>query len=238
MNAFLSSSRGKVAVLLIVVAVLGAGAWYTTSVRTPIALAVQEGDSVSVWSWEGVYKDGGSLETRAKDEIARLEALIGTGEYPDYQLYIGIAQQYELLGEGKKAYEYLNKALAIDSTTTGLAWHNLGVLFVRFGAFNTARVAYAKAVEAQPEIMQFHIARLTFLAQNFKEDAASIEGAFAEAQAEFGDAAQVLQVKAEWLASTGKTAAAIAAWKTARTLLPANMHASVDAEIARLQAKL
>lgn len=219
--------------------VIGISLWLLLFPAAPPLLPLAEGDAVESWNFKGAYTNNPELEQRGKDEIARIEGMLGKdGEIPDYSLYVGIAQQYDLLGDGKKVREYLEKALAIDSASTGLAWMNMGALFEKLGALQTARTAYAKAVEAQPAGMEFHVARLTFLIEHFGGDTAAIEGAFSEAAREFGEAAAFFQLRAQWMSEVGRYAEAIAAWKKVKVFMPPGQDAAIDREIARLEAKL
>ncbi len=132
--------------------VAGAASYYGWQNRTlPNPLPLTSGDSIVSWDFKGVYLDGGTLEAKARGAIVRLEGLLGSGEFTDYELYVSIANQYELLGDGRNAYEYFGRAVREDTANnTGLAWHNLGVLLARLGALETARIAYEKAAEIQP----------------------------------------------------------------------------------------
>jgi len=114
----------------------------------PVALA--SGDEIASWNFIGAYTGQPELEQKAAAEVERLTGLLGTGEYTDYTLYVSIANQYDLIGDGTNELASLEKALAIDSTQTGLAWHNIGQLFARIGAYQTARAAFERAVDAQP----------------------------------------------------------------------------------------
>lgn len=227
---------GTIAAFVVLAGVVGA--WYMLTTGNEF-LPLVEGDVVASWEFKGPFADNGELEQRARKEIAHLEGLLGTSEeYPDYQLFVGIAAQYELLGEGERVKEYLGKALAIDSTRTGLAWLNLAVLHERLGAIHTARIAYAKAVEAQPAVLAYHIARLAFLTTRFPDESAAIEGAFSEAAVQFGESAEVLQIRAQWHSARGEIAAAIAAWKKVQALISPSEQSAVSREISRLEAKL
>lgn len=222
--------------LLILILFMG---WAYGSKTQQIFLPLAEGDTVSSWHFTGAYADNPELVAKAQEEIKELTSLIGNSkEFTDYQLYVQIAAQYELLGDGEKAYDFLNRALAIDPVHTGLAWANLGTLMERLGAFHTGRIAYAKAVEAQSSVMGYHSARLTFLIAHFAEDTVAVEGAFSEATTQFGTSPQILQIKAQWLTTVGRTADAIAAWKQVRSLVTGGVQPSIDKEIARLEAKL
>ena len=185
------------------VIILALGAWLLFQNQShPLPLA--GGDTVSSWNFQGTHKDGGELEKKVRDEIVRLESFLGgdqsgkNDDPTDYILYVSIANQYTLLGEGSKAYDYLGRAVRIDPSKTGLAWRNLGALLERLGAYNTARIAYARAVEAQPQIEEYHIARLQFLMTNFADDKTALNAAFEEVEAHFGkDAPFLLQLKAQ-----------------------------------------
>lgn len=170
---------------------------YLRPPQHPLPLA--EGDHITSWYFKGTYLDGGTLETKAREEIMRLKGFLGSGEFTDYELYASIANQYELLGNGRSAYRYLGKAIETDTANnTGLAWHNLGVLLSRLGALRTARIAYEKATLVEPQLSFYHYAYLEFLIQNMKSDTADIEEAFAAAVANLGQTSDVLDLRARW----------------------------------------
>lgn len=137
-------------------------------------IPMAEGEAVSSWNYQGTYTGNVEFEARAHAEIERLEKLFGSKEFTDYVLYVSIANQYGLLGNGEKELEYLQKALAFDSENTGLAWYNAGILFERFGANKTARYAFEHAVAAQP-IGQYRLALVEFLKRHYPGDAAIAE---------------------------------------------------------------
>ena len=113
-------------------------------------LKIVAGDTITSWDFKGVYIDNAALTAKAYAEIARLTNLIGIGKYPDVNLYVSLANQYQLLGNGKQEYYYLGLAIGADPLS-GLPWHNLGVLMDRLGAKRTAQVAYDKAVSLQSQ---------------------------------------------------------------------------------------
>jgi tetratricopeptide (TPR) repeat protein len=129
----------------------------------PAALVVSPSDTIASWNFPGAYTGNAELMAKANAEIARFTALIGTGTYTDYTLYVSIANEYDLQGDGKNEFAYLKKALAIDSEKTGLAWYNAGQLFTRLGAYATARTAFERAARAEP-ITQYEQALADFLA--------------------------------------------------------------------------
>lgn len=135
---------------------------------------IHSADVVKAWDFPGIYKDAGEREARAISEIARLKGLLGKGEYTDYTLYVSIAAQYELLGDGEKAYEYLGKVLTIDSEKTGLAWHNMGKLMEKLEAYESARIAFARAIKAEAAPV-YYLSQIDFLEHHFPNDTATIE---------------------------------------------------------------
>lgn len=162
--------------VLIAAALIAAGAWWYTAQPAMYEFQFAEGETISSWSFKGAYTGNTELENKAKAEISRLEGLFGSKEFTDYVLYVSIANQYNLMGDGEKEYEYLRKALAVDSEHTGLAWHNLGKLLERFYAYKSARIAYDNMVQAQAAI-QYQSTRLEFLRSHMPEDTAAIKEA-------------------------------------------------------------
>ncbi len=172
-------------IVLIALVLIGGGIWYVSQSQTGQSRLVA-GESVSNWDFTGVYTGNTELEARAEAEIERLEGLFGEEGSSEYELYVSIANQYDLLGDGKKEYEYLNKALALDSERTGLAWNNLARLFEKLGAYKSALQAFDAAVAAQPSL-QNQEARLDFLRTRMPENTAAIAQAEAQLRDTAGD---------------------------------------------------
>lgn len=147
------------------------GAWYAWphisrfSEIEPYPFELRGGDAVASWSFQGAYTDKPELIQKALDKIEQSKGLLGSegDDVTDYELYVSIANQYELMGDGANELLYLRKALAVDAEATGLAWHNMGVLLERLKAYTTARFAFEQAVKAQP-IPQYQNALAEFLA--------------------------------------------------------------------------
>ena len=115
------------------------------------SISIEKSDTIVSWDFKGAYTGNTELIAKAKAEIERLSDLVGKGTYTDIILYISIANQYDLLGDGKNEYNYLSRAITADKAqTSGLPWHNLGVLMERLGASKTASIAYERAVFIQP----------------------------------------------------------------------------------------
>lgn len=224
-------------ILVVVVALLALAGllswWYAEST---FSVPFQAGERVTEWSFEGALAHDPASEERIREDIKKLEDSFGSAEDggTDYTRYVGLAQDYEMLGDGKRAYDYLTKALAIDSSGTGLAWHNMGVLLDRLGVPATARYAFSRAVDAQPQIMQYHTAQLEYLTERFPDDTRAIEAAFDEATTVFGEQPSLLELRARWYARVGRKDEAIAEWEKIKLLSPSAAEA-VDMELRDLR---
>lgn len=118
-------------------------------------------DTISSWTFAGAYQDGGKNEVAVKSEIVRLKKLLG-GDTQDYEILVGIASQFVLIGDGKSAYLYLSKAIE-ENPNKGLAYFNLGHLMEQLGAIETARTAYTKAVQVEPENTVYRSYKAVFI---------------------------------------------------------------------------
>ena len=181
-----SPHRNTLIGIAAVALLLGLGAWWYTAQPASYDFEFVAGEEVVSWNFQGAYTGNPELEARAEAEIGRLKGLFGQEGYTDYELYISIANQYGLLGDGKGEYDYLTRALAIDSEATGLAWHNMGKLLERLGALKTARIAYDNMVKAQP-VIQYQTERLEFLRAYMPEDTEAIAEAEAQLQGTAGE---------------------------------------------------
>ena len=172
-----------------------------TTSRNPAVhpLPVISGESIASWDFKGAYTDNPELVAKARSEINRLSSLLAaaTSSASEMILSVGIANQYELLGDGKKQYEYLGRAVQAVPTN-GLPWHNLGVLMERLGTLETARIAYEKSTLVQPELKFYHYAYIEFLLLRTKSDTARIEKAFAFAEKNIGKTQYLIELRAEW----------------------------------------
>lgn len=170
----------------------------TTSTSHPLPLA--SGDSISSWDFKDAYTGNPNLVMQAEKEIKNLSSLVAAATSSKMTLLVGIANQYELLGDGKNQYEYLEKAIQADPAN-GLPWHNLGVLMERLGALATAKTAYEKATRLQPQLGTYQFAYLEFLISRMPNDTAGIENAFAWAEKNIGKAPYLSDLRATWKGS-------------------------------------
>lgn len=169
----------------------------STQVVPPVLPSIAKGEVIAEWIFRGAYADNPELIKKAEAEVVRLAGLLGKGTYPDVSLYVAIANQYELLGDGKQQYDYLSRAIKTGGIT-GLPWHNLGVLMERLGATETARIAYEKSTLIQPQMKLYHYAYFEFLTTRMKNDVADIEKEYTAALSNLGQDTDILQLYSEW----------------------------------------
>ena len=175
----------------------------TVSANRPVAttplhpLPLAKGDTITSWDFKGAYTGNSELEAKAQGEIERLSGDLSTATSSSMILLVGIANQYELLGNGKEQYAFLERAVRADEKN-GLPWHNLGVLMERLGAYETARIAYEKSAVLQPQFSLYHFAYLEFLIQNMKTRTDIIEKAFTAAEKSIGKVQYLLDLRASW----------------------------------------
>lgn len=193
-------------------------------------------DTSISWNFKGSSTGNEVLIKNANTDIALLTGLIGKGKYDDYDLYNGIANDYGALGDGKLAYQNFNHAIAIHPAK-GLAYVNLAQVMSNLGAEHTAADAYTKAVTVEGGTIAYHVARLTYLTQQFATDNARVVSAFTDASRQFGDAAPILTIEAEWLTDQKRYADAIKAWETVKSLSIGQDTSAIDAAIVRLKTK-
>ncbi|MBU6490798.1 hypothetical protein KGQ25_01370 [Patescibacteria group bacterium] len=225
-------------VIVAVVLIAGAaayGVWHYQKTRVA-AFPINSADAISSWSFKGAYTGNDALVAQANADIAKLTGLLGKGQYDDYDLYLGIGNDNNLLGNGTGAYENYDQSIHIHPDK-GLAYVNLAHLMDELGAYHTAVDAYAKAVAVEPSVLEYHIERLAYLTRQFPKDNALILAALTDASKQFGDTPSILAIEAQWLTGQGRYADAIKAWETVKMLSPKDRQASIDAEIARLKAK-
>ncbi|MDE1919523.1 MAG: hypothetical protein KGH56_02365 [Patescibacteria group bacterium] len=202
----------------------------------PRLFPINPADKIASWDFRGAYTGNADLEAQAAADKAKLQALMGTGAYDDYDLYIGLGNDDNLLGDGTGAYKNFNHSISIHPKK-GLAYVNLAHLMDELGAYETAADAYGAAVAAEPGMLEYHIERLKYLTRQFPADTTRIIRALTDANRQFGDTAPIIAIEASWLEAQGHYAEAIKAWGLVKTLSPGKDTSAIDAEIARLEAK-
>jgi hypothetical protein len=137
---------------------------------------INPSDTIVSWSFKGAYAGNDALIAKANADIARLTGILGKGQYDDYDVYIGIGNSYDLMGDGAAAYAEYNHAVSIHPNK-GLAYTSIAYLMDELGAYHTAADAYAKAVAVEPLVVQYRTAQLDFLKWRFPEEAAKLQAA-------------------------------------------------------------
>ena len=175
MKDFFSNGSDKKRVVALSIVILGAlfgiGVYSYVSVTVP-RYPLSSKDSVSSWNFQSAYPAGSEDEKRIKSEIEHLQSILGKGT-SDYEVYVGIASEYELLGEGKRSYLYLSKAIEI-SPNKALAYFSMGHLLERVGALYSAKQAYNTAVQKEPSNTLYTAYRDQFMAK-YAEQAKAVQ---------------------------------------------------------------
>lgn len=147
-----------------------------------------------VWDISGIYEGNKELEARAQNEIEKLNSLRDSAEFSEYDIEIGIAQQYELLGNGERAYQHLLAAIEINPARS-LAYSNLGVLLGKAGARESAKVSFEMALDRDDNVTN-RINYIQHLEQYFGNNLSLIESAHVSAIEKF-PRSKVLQERYE-----------------------------------------
>lgn len=210
------------------------------SSRTPVGgnnvnpLPIDSRDVISSWNLSVI--ESTTTKKRLQSKIKTLTATIGTGRYSNYNLYTQIAQDYELLGNGEKAYDFYIRA-AKSNLSKGLAFSNIGSLMSRLRAYNTASSAYARAVAVEPKIEFYWLGYLNFLTSH-DAHSSTTASIFSRARRVTNNAPDVLIATANWEESIGEIKAAIADWKLVLPRVGKEQHKAIDIKIASLQKKV
>ena len=146
------------------------------STHTISSFPINPADTMTSWSFKGGYAGNDAASAKAAADINHLTELIGKSTYDDYDLYLGIGNDYDLLGDGALAYKNFNRSISIHPNK-GLAYANIGHLMDELGAYHTAADAYAKAVAVEPLVDQYRNAQLDFLSIRFPEEAVRLKAA-------------------------------------------------------------
>ncbi len=223
---------------LVVLAALAAlAAWILFGSGSRVAAyPINPRDHIASWTFKGTYTGYPTFVAKANADLAKLRVDMREKKYDNYDLYIGMGEDYDLLGNGRAAYNAYNHAIDLYPNQ-GLAYTDLAALMSQLGARYTAADAYARAEAVQPSVLTYHVEQLDFLTNYFATDTPRVSAAFEDASKQFGDISQVLQIEAPWLASLGEYGNAIQAYQRAILLSPGRHVSGMQRAITQLKAK-
>ena len=161
-------NTSNVIIWSIVALIIGGVVWFGF-LREENPFPIDSRDIITSWELTNIYADDAEGTRRVEENIKRLKGEIGKKENTEYELYVSIANEYKLLGDGKQSYNYLEKALAVDNDRTSVAWHNIGIVLRDLGAIHSARTAFRSAYEIQP-LPTYKMAYERFLAEYFPDE--------------------------------------------------------------------
>ncbi len=231
------NTRRWIGMLVAIVIIVAGGVWIFAATHASVnPLPIDPRDSITSWNFQGAYSSA-TLAPQKETEIASFKAKLGKGQYPDYQILLAIGEDYELMGDGKDAYNYYGKSAEASSTQAALAFNNIGALMERLGAVNTAQEAYSKAVALNPQTELYQLAYLEFLT-NDEPQSSITPAAFSAAKSALGSTTpDILIVEANWLTAIGSTTAAIADWNLVLPQVNSQQQAAIQSTIEKLKAK-
>lgn len=187
------------------------------------------------WNYQGLITDEeGKARTRAA--IEQLSAQMKEPGADIYDLDLSIAQQYDRIGDGERAYRYLTYATVVNPAKA-LAFVNMGNLFAKLDSIEPAETALLIAVEKEPQFPYTHLALTSFYVLHMPSATGKIEQAFTYALERTGRNETVLKEYASWLEGQGKVRESITVWKEVLAQNPTNATA-VTAKISKLEATL
>lgn len=226
-----------VGALIVLAALVAIAAWILFGSGSRVAaFPMNPKDHIASWNFKGTYTGSATLVAKANADLAKLRTDMREKKYDNYDLYIGMGEDYDLLGNGRAAYNAYNHAIALYPNQ-GLAYTDLAALMNELGARYTAADAYARAEAVQPSVLTYHLEQLEFLTNYFATDTPRVAAAFEDASKQFGDVAQVLQIEASWLAGLGEYGKAIQAYQRAIAISPGRDVSSMQRAITHLKAK-
>ena len=194
--------------------------------------ALVAGASIS-WNYRGVVTDPAG-KAAAEKSIVALRVKMQEPGADLYDLNLSVAQMYDRIGDGEKAYQSLIHASAVDPTKS-LAFLNMGSLLVKVKAYASAEKAIKIGVEKEPQFPQTHLALIAFYAVYEPTEVKKIENAFSFALERTGRNETVLKEYATWLEGQGRIPQAITTWKEVLAQNPANA-SSVAEKIKKLES--
>jgi tetratricopeptide (TPR) repeat protein len=223
-------TRAWIAAAIIVIVIVAFAVWKYTQNALPFPVSAS--DHLTNWALP-LPQDAASSTPRLSAQVSQFQAMLGGGTYPNETIYVGIANDDILLGDGKAAYLAYEKAIAASSSDA-LAYDDLGGLFARLYATSSAERAYAKAVALTPSQLLFQLSYLDYLAE-VAPNAPATAAAFVSAKQVLGTTTpDLLVAEANWLAESGSTTAAIADWQEVLVLEP-GLQVSIQERINALK---
>lgn len=195
-------------------------------------LAIDSRDSITSWSTKVIATP--DVKKQIQENIISLSSKINNSK-DNYNVFIQIAQDYELLSDGKSAYSFYTLA-AKEKPTNALAFSNIGNLMQKLGAYNTAQKAYAESVRLSPSAELYWLAYLSFLSAH-EQIAPYTPSVFAAARKATNSAPNVLIAEANWEEATGNISAAILDWRLVRSAVSESQKKAIDTKITYLEKK-
>jgi len=200
--------KTKIAIILFLIAVLLVGVFvYKNKDRESILLSDNERQALNdIGPTQTTESDIAMAKTKIDSFHSELKN--GSKDKTKYYLYIAIAQQYELLGNGENTAVNLFLASKQENDRS-LPFFKLGDLFEKAELFNRAEEYYEKAIDTEPQIVQNHRGLLNLYIEKMSVGKSRVQSTFDDARSETGDDIDVLRMYAKWLTAESEYLRAI-----------------------------
>jgi len=222
----------KVLIIILVILITGSSYFFLKNNNVD-KLNLSESEISSLNS-APVFYESESQKTAVNNVIEQYSADIGKNKtgYADYYLYVSIAQQYMLLGEGENAMKYFYLAIK-DDPERSLPYSKAAGLLARAGLLDLAEQNYEKVVEVEPQSTNNYLELLDFLIKYRSNNTSKIQSYYTKARLETVDDVKILRSYAQWLASEKEYVRAIDILKFVLMQQPEEKE-EISAEIQKL----
>lgn len=203
MNKSLKYGVGIIIIVLVVFMIIGFS--NSNNENTISLLPAEAGISLE---YDSLYDSDGEDLVNEKIDLLK-ESLDGSPD--DYNRYIDIALQEDLIGNGNEVLANLNEAIKINPENT-LAYNNIGTLFEKVGAYESAKNTFAKALEIDDSVVYTHQLIIDLHKSYLNSSDEVMEDVFDTALGKTNRDLQILRDYASWLTREDKYQEALVIW--------------------------
>jgi tetratricopeptide (TPR) repeat protein len=190
---------------LVIVAIIS-GFFLLNRVPESVHFSLVGGDVVA--DYESLVLD----EASRKLAYQQIKDVDKNTDVEEYFRILAVAQNYSILGEGRKSYAALLEAIEL-SPEKSAAFNMLGNVLVKMGNLSSARASFELAVEKESALFTNHIALAAFLREYFPKDTDSIRRAYEYGIEKNSGNLTIRKEQASWFEEIGDISAAIKAWE-------------------------
>lgn len=154
----------------------------------------------------------GENAVRAEANIARYKDDLGKEGNNDYNSYIDIAGQEINMGRGEEVLLNLNQAIKLEPDNI-LAYQNAGVFFERISAYESAEIAFQKALQIDSSSPSTYALIIDLHKSYLNSESGIIDALFKEALEKTDEDLQLMKDYASWLKHEDRFEESLALWQ-------------------------